>query len=62
LGNPGGWRKRAGPPWNDGGTWEFYEWRRQLVKRCQSNPVHLAEMGNWFEDFTLITQNVDGLH
>jgi len=30
----------------------------------QPNPAHLtlAEMENWFEDFTLITQNVDGLH
>jgi len=56
--------ERAGPPWNDRGTWEFYEWRRQLVKRCQPNPAHLtlAEMEDWFEDFTLITQNVDGLH
>jgi NAD-dependent deacetylase len=56
--------ERAGPPWNDRGTWEFYEWRRQLVSRCQPNPAHLtlAEMEGWFEDFTLVTQNVDGLH
>jgi NAD-dependent deacetylase len=56
--------ERAGPPWNNRGTWEFYEWRRQLVKRCQPNPAHLtlAEMEDWFEDFTLVTQNVDGLH
>jgi NAD-dependent deacetylase len=56
--------ERAGPPWNNRWTWEFYEWRRQLVKKCQPNPAHLtlAEMENWFEDFTLITQNVDGLH
>ncbi|MEM0358789.1 MAG: NAD-dependent deacylase [Candidatus Hadarchaeales archaeon] len=55
---------RARPPWNNRGTWEFYEWRRQLVSRCKPNPAHLviAEMERYFEDFTLITQNVDGLH
>jgi NAD-dependent deacetylase len=55
---------RAGPPWNTKGTWEFYEWRRQLVRRCEPNPAHrtIAEMERYFEDFTLVTQNVDGLH
>ncbi len=56
--------RRAGPPWNTRGTWEFYEWRRALVKRCQPNQAHLtlAEMEGYFRTFTLITQNVDGLH
>jgi NAD-dependent deacetylase len=55
---------RAGPPWNTKGTWEFYEWRRALVARCEPNAAHctLAEMESFFDHFCLITQNVDGLH
>ncbi len=55
---------RAGPPWNTKETWEYYEWRRRLVNQCKPNPAHqiLAEMEKYFEDFYLITQNVDGLH
>ncbi|MEM2364782.1 MAG: NAD-dependent deacylase [Candidatus Bathyarchaeia archaeon] len=56
--------ERAGPPWNTKETWEYYEWRRGLVSRCEPNRAHyaLAEMEKYFEDFLLITQNVDGLH
>ncbi|MEM1508188.1 MAG: NAD-dependent deacylase [Candidatus Bathyarchaeia archaeon] len=55
---------KAGPPWNTKETWEFYEWRRQLVSKCKSNAAHLTlvEMEEYFEDFCLITQNVDELH
>jgi len=55
---------RAGPPWNTKETWEFYEWRRKLVSQCKPNAAHytLVEMERYFEDFCLITQNVDGLH
>jgi NAD-dependent deacetylase len=55
---------RAGPPWNTKGTWEFYEWRRELVAKCNPNAAHLTivEMEDFFENFCLITQNVDGLH
>lgn len=55
---------KAGPPWNTRETWEFYEWRRKLVSRCKPNAAHhtLVEMEKYFEDFCLITQNVDGLH
>jgi NAD-dependent deacetylase len=55
---------RAGPPWNTRESWEFYEWRRQLVRRCEPNAAHhtIAEMERYFKDFTLVTQNVDGLH
>jgi NAD-dependent deacetylase len=55
---------RAGPPWNTKETWEFYEWRRRLVSQCKPNAAHytLVEMEKYFEDFCLITQNVDGLH
>jgi NAD-dependent deacetylase len=45
-------------------VWEWYEWRRKLVANAEPNPAHLAlaEMEHLFSDFTLITQNVDGLH
>lgn len=45
-------------------VWDWYAWRRALVADAQPNPGHhaLAEMQTRFEDFTLITQNVDGLH
>jgi NAD-dependent deacetylase len=45
-------------------VWEWYEWRRQLVRRAKPNPAHvaLAQMEAKFPEFTLVTQNVDGLH
>lgn len=45
-------------------VWEWYDWRRGLIAQCQPNPAHrtLVEMEAWCQDFTLITQNVDGLH
>jgi NAD-dependent deacetylase len=45
-------------------VWEWYEWRRDLVRRAAPNPGHLAlvEIENKLPRFTLITQNVDGLH
>jgi NAD-dependent deacetylase len=49
-------------------VWEWYTWRRDLVSRAKPNPGHyaLAELEQWLTgqgtDFTLITQNVDGLH
>ena len=45
-------------------VWEWYEWRRDLVMRAEPNPGHraLAKLERWIPDFTLITQNVDGLH
>ncbi|MFQ5723191.1 MAG: NAD-dependent deacetylase [Terriglobia bacterium] len=45
-------------------VWEWYNWRRQVVARAEPNPGHyaLAELGRRVPDFTLITQNVDGLH
>ena len=56
--------RKAGPPWNTKGTWEYYEWRRGLVSRCEPNAAHLAlvEMESYFDNFCVITQNVDGLH
>jgi NAD-dependent protein deacetylases, SIR2 family len=45
-------------------VWEWYEWRRKLVANAKPNPAHLAlaAMEKRFEQFHLITQNVDGLH
>lgn len=45
-------------------VWEWYDWRRGLVGRAEPNPGHavLARWGRAFPEFTLITQNVDGLH
>ncbi len=45
-------------------VWEWYDWRRGLIGECQPNPAHhtLADMEARLPGFTLITQNVDGLH
>lgn len=45
-------------------VWDWYEWRRSLVREAKPNPGHraLARLGALLPDFTLITQNVDGLH
>jgi len=45
-------------------VWEWYGWRRGLIGACAPNAAHktLAEMEATLPDFTLITQNVDGLH
>lgn len=45
-------------------VWEWYEWRRDKVRNAQPNPAHhaLASLQDRYKQFTLITQNVDGLH
>jgi NAD-dependent deacetylase len=45
-------------------VWEFYAWRRELIAACKPNQAHLllAAIEKQISDFTLITQNVDGLH
>ncbi len=45
-------------------VWDWYAWRREAIKGVRPNPGHyaLAEMERRFPRFTLITQNVDGLH
>jgi NAD-dependent deacetylase len=45
-------------------VWEWYAWRREKIKTVRPNPGHfaLAELEMFFPKFTLITQNVDGLH
>jgi NAD-dependent deacetylase len=44
-------------------VWEWYDWRRGLIAACSPNAAHdvLAEWSRR-PGFTLITQNVDGLH
>lgn len=53
-------------------VWEWYTWRRELVSKCEPNAAHrtlvemevvvTAAMSGDAQAFTLITQNVDGLH
>lgn len=45
-------------------VWEWYDWRRSLIARVDPNPGHsaLAALEDRSPEFTLITQNVDGLH
>jgi NAD-dependent deacetylase len=46
-------------------VWEWYEWRRELISQARPNLGHyaLAALERKLGDgFTLITQNVDGLH
>ena len=45
-------------------VWDWYAWRREAIKGVRPNAGHyaLAEMEKRIETFTLITQNVDGLH
>ncbi len=46
-------------------VWEWYDWRRQIIAKAEPNPAHKALVKlekNKKEGFTLITQNVDGLH
>lgn len=45
-------------------VWDWYQWRRDLCADSRPNPGHFAlvEMEKRVPDFTLITQNVDGLH
>ena len=45
-------------------VWDWYEFRRELVRQAEPNPGHfaLAELARRVPRFTLVTQNVDGLH
>jgi NAD-dependent deacetylase len=45
-------------------VWAWYNWRRELIGGCGANAAHqtLAAMEDALPRFTLITQNVDGLH
>lgn len=45
-------------------VWEWYDMRRKIIHDTKPNPAHktIAEMEKYFDNFNLITQNVDGLH
>ena len=45
-------------------VWAFYNWRRELISRVEENAAHraLVVLEQTIPDFTLVTQNVDGLH
>ena len=45
-------------------VWEWFDYRRKLLETLQPNAAHLS-IASWqdrFANFTLVTQNVDGLH
>jgi NAD-dependent deacetylase len=45
-------------------VWEWFDYRRGVLESLEPNPAH-REIARWqdlFPDFTLVTQNVDGLH
>ncbi len=45
-------------------VWEWYNWRRTKILEANPNPGHeaICEFERYFREFTLVTQNVDGLH
>jgi NAD-dependent deacetylase len=45
-------------------VWKWYNWRRELIAKAEPNAAHLAlaQLEIRKPRFTLITQNVDGLH
>jgi NAD-dependent deacetylase len=45
-------------------VWEWYNWRREIISKAAPNPAHraLVRLETVKPGFTLITQNVDGLH
>jgi NAD-dependent deacetylase len=45
-------------------VWEWYDWRRGIIAKAVPNPAHqaLVKLEMRIPRFTLITQNVDGLH
>jgi NAD-dependent deacetylase len=49
---------------NPAQVWEWYAWRRELIRQARPNQGHrtLAYMESRIANFSLITQNVDGLH
>jgi NAD-dependent deacetylase len=47
-----------------GKVWRWYAWRWEKVAAASPNPAHyaLARLEEVFPSYTLVTQNVDGLH
>jgi NAD-dependent protein deacetylase/lipoamidase len=45
-------------------VWEWFDYRRSFLEELTPNPAH-DEIARWqdrFAEFTLVTQNIDGLH
>ena len=45
-------------------VWEWFDYRRDKLKTIQPNPAHHA-IASWqdrFDELTVVTQNIDGLH
>lgn len=45
-------------------VWEWFDYRRDKLKTIQPNPAHYA-IASWqdcFDELTVVTQNIDGLH
>ncbi|MET0621900.1 MAG: NAD-dependent deacylase [Pyrinomonadaceae bacterium] len=45
-------------------VWEWFDYRHGVMRACRPNPAH-ATLAGWqtrFPQFTLATQNIDGLH
>lgn len=47
-------------------VWEWFDYRRGLVDECEPNAAHKAlaqvQQSNRFAEFSIVTQNIDGLH
>lgn len=45
-------------------VWEWYQYRRSVLKDAKPNPAHIAiaDSESYFDNVTVITQNVDNLH
>ena len=45
-------------------VWEWYQLRQIEIAKARPNPAHLtmAEMERHYQSFTVLTQNIDGMH
>lgn len=45
-------------------VWNWYEYRRRVMADASPNPAHytIARLEDFYDDFCLVTQNIDGLH
>src|SRR5437773_7919314 len=45
-------------------VWEWFNHRRGVLNTLEPNAAHrtISRWQEWFDDFALVTQNIDGLH
>jgi NAD-dependent deacetylase len=45
-------------------VWEWYQYRRKIIRKTEPNAGHktIAEFEKYFNEVTVVTQNVDNLH